>query len=135
MNRTTMGFIYTGMAYLMVGVGLGLYMAIDSSARILEPVHAHVNLVGFVMFTIFGISYHILPRFRGRPLYSEGMAWLQFWAANVSLAGFLVFTATKLYWGVGSDLRAVFAALLALSFVLFVYNMGRTMIQVPPQQH
>ncbi|MDP7240753.1 MAG: cbb3-type cytochrome c oxidase subunit I [Dehalococcoidia bacterium] len=126
--------MFTGMAYLMVGVGLGLYMAIDESARILGPVHAHANLVGFVTFNIFGIGYHILPRFRGRPLYSEGLAWVQFWAANIGLAGFLVFTATRIYWGVGSNQRAVFAALMALSFVLFVYNMGRTMIQVPPQQ-
>lgn len=134
MSKTTLGFIYAAMAYLLIGVGVGAYMAIDSGGRVLESVHAHLNLVGFVMFFIFGIGYHILPRFRGHPLRSEGMAWLQFWVANIGLFGFLLLTVTDIYWGVGGALRGVFAAVLALSFLLFIYNMGRTMIETPPQR-
>ncbi|MEE9202592.1 MAG: cbb3-type cytochrome c oxidase subunit I [Dehalococcoidia bacterium] len=134
MSRTTLGFLYAALGYLLVGVGLGVYMAIDSGARILEPVHAHLNLVGFVMFFIFGIGYHILPRFRGHPLHSEGLGWLQFWVANVGLLGFVLLTTTSIYWGVGSALRGAFAGVLALSFLLFIYNMGRTLIQAPPQR-
>ncbi len=134
MSKTTMGFIYTALAYLLIGTGLGAYMAIVPDGRVLEPVHAHLNLVGFVMFLIFGVAYHILPRFRGRPLYSEGLAWLQFWVANIGLVGFLLLTVANTYWWeTGSALRGAFAAVLALSFLLFIYNMGRTMIEAPPQ--
>jgi heme/copper-type cytochrome/quinol oxidase subunit 1 len=133
MSRTTLGFLYAALAYLLVGVGIGVYMAIDSGARILEPVHAHINLVGFVMFFIFGIGYHILPRFRGRPLRSERLGWLQLWVANVGLLGFVLLTTTNIYWGVGGALRGVFAGVLAVSFLMFIYNMGRTLIEPPPQ--
>jgi hypothetical protein len=133
MSRTTLGFIYTALAYLLIGTGVGAYMAIVPGGRALEPVHAHLNLVGFVMFSIFGIGYHILPRFRGRALYSEGLGWLQFWVANIGLVGFLLLTVANTYWGVGSGLRGALAAVLALSFLLFIYNMGRTLIEAPPQ--
>ncbi|MEK7847634.1 MAG: hypothetical protein AAB270_01785 [Chloroflexota bacterium] len=132
MSRTTMGFIFTALAYLVIGTGLGAYMAIAPGGKALQPVHAHLNLVGFVMFTVFGIAYHILPRFRGRPLHSEGMAWVQLWLANAALVGFELSTVANIYWGVGGALRGVFGAALALSFYLFVYNIGRTLLQPPP---
>ncbi|HEY5190380.1 MAG TPA: hypothetical protein VII77_00240, partial [Candidatus Deferrimicrobium sp.] len=40
-----------------------------------------VFLTGFVMMVIFGIAYHILPRFAGKPLHSEGWAAAHFWLA------------------------------------------------------
>jgi cbb3-type cytochrome oxidase subunit 1 len=85
------------------------------------------------MFLIFGVSYHILPRFRGRPLHSEGLAWFQLWVANIGLVGFLLLTVASTYWGVDSALRGAPAAVLAVSFLLFIYNMGRTLIEAPPQ--
>ena len=96
----------------------------------LSTVHAHLNLVGFIAFTIFGIAYHILPRFRGRPLYSEKLAWWQFWLANVGLVGLLVFLGLGAYASLDGlrTLLAVFGTTLALSIYLFVYNMLRTLV-------
>ena len=132
MSKSTLGFLYTALVYLLIGTAIGAYMATVPEGRVLQPVHAHLNLVGFVMFNIFGIGYHILPRFRGRPLYSEGLAWVQMWLANIGLVGFLVFTVTDIYWGVGLALKGVFAGVLGLSFLLFIYNMGRTLLAPPP---
>ena len=129
MSKTTLGFIFSGIAYLVIGVTLGVLFFIIPETRVLSTVHAHLNLVGFVTFTIFGIAYHILPRFRGRPLYSEKLAWWQFWLANVGLVGLLVFLGLGAY--VSFDglrvVQAVFGATLALSIYLFVYNMLRTL--------
>ncbi|MBI4331322.1 MAG: hypothetical protein HY673_08585 [Chloroflexi bacterium] len=89
-----------------------------------------MNLVGFVIFAIFGIGYHILPRFRGRPLHSEKLGWWQFWLANIGLAGLVLFLALGAFQ-IGGDLalaQALFGGLLALSFYMFVYNMFRTLI-------
>ncbi len=130
MSKTTLGFIFSGIAYLVIGVTLGVLFFIIPETRVLSTVHAHLNLVGFVTFTIFGIAYHILPRFRGRPLYSEKLAWGQFWLANVGLVGLLVFLGLGVY--VSFDglraLQAVFGATLAVSIYLFVYNMLRTLV-------
>ncbi len=129
MSKTTLGFIFTGIAYLVIGVTLGVLFFIIPETRALRPLHTHLNLVGFVTFTIFGIAYHILPRFRGRPLYSEKLAWWQFWLANIGLVGLLVFLSLGAYVSfVGlTVLQAVFGATLALSVYLFVYNMLRTL--------
>ena len=132
MSKTTMGFIYSGMMYLVVGITLGILFILIPDLRLLRSVHAHLNLVGFVMFLIFGVAYHILPRFKGRPLYSESLAWWQFWLANISLVGLLIFMSLGAYQTLASlrYLQAVFGALLVFSIYLFVYNMLRTLI--PP---
>ncbi len=130
MSKTTLGFIFAGIIYLVIGTTLGVLFFIIPETRVLRPVHTHLNLVGFVLFVIFGVAYHILPRFRGRPLHSEKLAWGQFWLANVGLVGLLVFLGLGAY--VSFDgltvLQAVFGATLALSIYLFVYNMLRTLV-------
>ncbi|MBI3040651.1 MAG: cbb3-type cytochrome c oxidase subunit I [Chloroflexi bacterium] len=130
MSKTTLGFLFTGLVYLVIGVTLGVLFFIIPETRPLKSVHIHLNLVGFVIFTIFGIGYHILPRFRGNPLFSERLAWWQFWLANVGLVGLVV------YLGLGAYLdsdgvrvaQVVFGSTLALSIYLFVYNMLRTLL-------
>ena len=125
MSKTTLGFIISGLFYLTLGVTLGALFFMIPETRALRTVHGHLNLVGFVMFIIFGVAYHILPRFRGRPLYSEGLAWVGFWLANAGLAGMLVITGIGSYRALGdlAFLQAAFGALLALSMYIFIYNM------------
>ncbi len=129
MSKTTRGFLFTGMVYLVLGVALGILFVILPETRRLRTIHAHLNLVGFVVFAIFGIGYHILPRFRGKPLFSEKLAWWQFWLANIGLVGLALFMVLAAY---GSDQaiagEAVFGSLLGISVFLFVYNMFRTLV-------
>ena len=135
MSKTTLGFILCGMVYLMIGIIVGVVFVVAPETRVLATVHAHLNLVGFVMFLIFGIAYHILPRFRGRPLHSESMAWWQFLLANAGLVGFMVVTGVAAYRPL-EDWKAwqgAFGALLALSTAIFVYNMMRT-LYVPKKE-
>lgn len=47
--------------------------------------HGHLMLLGFVSMMIYGVGLHILPRFAGRPLFSERMADVQFALANLGL--------------------------------------------------
>ena len=129
MSKTTLGFIFTGLVYLLIGITLGVLFLIFPGLRALRTVHAHLNLVGFVMFLIFGVSYHILPRFRGRPLYSEPMAWWQLWMANIGLFGLLVFMSIATYNSQTylTYFEAIFGSVLVISMYLFVYNMLRTL--------
>ena len=133
MSKTTLGFIYSGMVYLVIGITLGVLFYIVPGTQRLYAVHAHINLVGFVVFLIFGIGYHILPRFRGRPLHSEKLAWFQLWVANVGLLGLSVVNGLIAYNVLQnvSYLQALFGALLAVSMYLFIYNMFRTLATVP----
>ncbi|MBL9051044.1 MAG: hypothetical protein JNK19_13120 [Tabrizicola sp.] len=54
------GFLLTGAVYLVVGISLGAYMG-GSGDHTLTPVHAHINLLGFTLMTIFGLAYRLMP--------------------------------------------------------------------------
>lgn len=53
-------FMGIGSLYIIVGVSIGAYMG-GSGDHSLSPVHAHINLLGFVLMMLFGIFYHIFP--------------------------------------------------------------------------
>ena len=53
-------FLLMGAAYLLVGVLFGMYMG-GSGDHTLAPVHAHINLLGFTLMTVFGIAYRVIP--------------------------------------------------------------------------
>ncbi|MDP2719563.1 MAG: hypothetical protein U1D67_06660 [Dehalococcoidia bacterium] len=129
MSKTSLGFIFSSMVYLVLGIALGVVFFIFPQTRALQSVHGHLNLVGFVIFLIFGVAYHILPRFRGRPLYSERLAWWGFIVGNVGLVGLLLFN-TLAALHVGGSLavfQAAFGGILALSIYMFIFNMFKTL--------
>lgn len=133
MSRTTLGFIWAGMLYLLAGSILGVLFLVAPSLLRLKTIHVHLNLVGFVIFVIFGVAYHILPRFRGKPLHSERLAWFQLIIANLGLLGMLLFLSLGAYFDFAglTTLQAAFGALLGLAILLFLYNMGRTLWPSP----
>ena len=122
-------FLKASLAWLAAGVSLGLAMAIHPAWTIYRAAHLHMNLLGFVTMMIFGVAYHVLPRFTGHPLHSRRLATVQWWLANVGLttfvAGFLwlphaMFAApARVVVGVGGVLSAAAA-------YVFVYNIWRT---------
>lgn len=58
------GFMVMGAVYLIVGILLGSYMG-GSGDHTLAPVHAHINLLGFTLMTVFGIGYRLVPGLAG----------------------------------------------------------------------
>jgi cbb3-type cytochrome oxidase subunit 1 len=110
MSPTTIRFLKVGMTCLILGALLGTLLAVPISRDLLYKApgaqwrlaHTHLNLAGFVIMTIFGIAYHILPRFAGKPLYREAWAAVHFWIATLATAGmvigFIVPTTAVLLW-------------------------------------
>ncbi len=95
----------------------------------LIPSHAHLNLVGWVSMMIFGVAYHILPRFTGQPLYSRKMAWAHFILAQaglIGMAGFLFLNRWQTgEWATG---LIISATLLYFSICLFIWNILKTIL-------
>jgi hypothetical protein len=54
------GFLVMGAVYLLVGILIGAYMG-GSGDSTLVPVHAHINLLGFTLMTLFGLGYRLIP--------------------------------------------------------------------------
>ena len=79
-------FIRSSLVWLGGGVLLGLSMAIaPMQAMAYRPAHVHANLLGFVSMMIFGVAYHVIPRFSGSPLRSRRLALWHLWIANAGL--------------------------------------------------
>ena len=130
MSRVTKLFILASLIYLSIGVTIGVLLTVLPDAiGWLLAMHAHTNLLGWVSMMIFGVSYHVLPRFSGRPLYSERLAGLHFILSNTGLIGLIIYwPLSKTYYGVAL-LQLLFtgsALLYTISAYLFVYNLGRT---------
>jgi cbb3-type cytochrome oxidase subunit 1 len=54
-----------------ISVTLGMVWGIQMSAthnHTMSPAHAHLNLVGWVTFAIFGLYYHLVPAAAKSPL-------------------------------------------------------------------
>ena len=98
MSPTTIRFLKVGMAYFVLGTLLGTLLAVPATRDLLYKApgaqwrlaHTHLNLAGFVIMIIFGIAYHILPRFSGKPLHSEAWASAHFWIAAFATAGMVI---------------------------------------------
>lgn len=124
-------FIVMSIVYLAVATVIGIMMFADSSYLALKFVHSHLMLLGWVSMMIFGVGYHILPRFVGKFLKSRSMGIAQFWLANLGLVGMVVFSALMQYNpanGLYRGLAVVSGIVEAVSILLFFYNMMATLL-------
>ncbi len=123
--------------YLGVAAALGIVMLGYQNVMALKFVHSHLNMLGWVSMMIYGVGYHILPRFMGRPLYSNKIGEAQFYLANISLVGMLLFYTINLYTPgpVFRLLMALFGVVQAVTIILFFYNMLMTLLTKVEQPH
>ena len=63
MKRIDLYFLLLAVILLIGGVVLGIFMAMNKDYQ-LAPVHAHVNLVGWVSLAIFGLTYRAFPQLK-----------------------------------------------------------------------
>lgn len=138
MDKTSVWFIKAGMIYFLVSSIVGVSMAIwPEVITYYKAVHAHLNLLGWMSMMIFGIGYHILPRFSGRPLHSPSIARTQFWLANIGLIG-MSFSWALIYHGRATGymriLLTIFGLIEVTVVLLFIYNMWKTIKVVEPMK-
>ncbi|MEK7772792.1 MAG: hypothetical protein AAB307_00470, partial [Deltaproteobacteria bacterium] len=129
MSNITVWFIRMAMTYFLLAVLLGIFMAVKGPVYPYMQIHVHFNLLGWMSMTVYGVGYHILPRFSGRPLWSERLSYLHIWLANIGLVGMALGWVTR-----GSDNGATlfaFSILEAVSIVFFVLNMMKTIKAAP----
>jgi cbb3-type cytochrome oxidase subunit 1 len=130
MDRFVRNFIIFSIIYLGVAAILGVFMLADESLISLKFVHSHLMLLGWVSMMIYGVGYHVLPRFSGRPLKYPRMGEVQFWTANIGLVGMLLFHALGVYNPLPAyrALSIVFGIVEVFSIFLFFYNMLATLL-------
>ena len=70
-------FLVIGSVYLLFGILMGMYMG-GSGDHSFAPVHAHINLLGFTLMTVFGLVYRALPAMAG-----SSLARVHFWLHQI----------------------------------------------------
>ena len=121
-------FIRSSLVWLGVGVLIGVAMAVHPAAVAFRAAHMHANLLGFVSMMIFGVAYHVIPRFTGRPLHSPRAAALHLWVANAGRAGMVAGFGVRVFrWDAGMPVLGTGAVLSATGAMLFIHNIWRTL--------
>ena len=128
-------FIIMSIVYLGISSLVGIAMLGSENAMALKFVHSHLNMLGWVSMMIYGVGYHILPKFMGRAMHSKTLGEIQFWMANIGLVAMLLFYTVNVYSPSGALVMVTVVAgvLETVSIFLFFYNMLMTLM-TPVQQ-
>jgi cbb3-type cytochrome oxidase subunit 1 len=113
-------FLRIAAVYFVVAVGLGLYMGITTQFT-QTPVHAHLNLLGWVSMALFSLIYHVHPA-----AGETKLARWHFWLYNATLP---VFMAALFLMLAGNEALGPFVGIAAtttlIAIVLFAVNLWR----------
>jgi drug/metabolite transporter (DMT)-like permease len=133
MDKYAKAFVKASLIYLGIGAILGVLMVIWPDIRFtISRVHVHILLLGFMAMMIYGVGYHILPRFMGRPIYSHRLGNIQVWIANITLVGLsLSWIAETSQGGAWHYLAILFGIGQAVAIFIFIFNLWKSMIPQP----
>ena len=112
-------FIRMSVIYFAIAAVIGTYFMFARVHVQLLHAHVHLMLLGWMSMMIYGVGYHILPRFNGNPVAFPKLAIVHFFLANVALVGLVS------SWGLGGHgmiPERVFAVLNAIGIFMFVTN-------------
>ena len=129
MDKIVVWYLRMSVIYFIAGALIGLVMFISpGETGYYVSSHTHLNLLGFMSMMIYGVGYHILPKFSGRNIYSPLIMNVQFWIGNAGLIGMV--TGWLVLRG-DIPLVLIISALLSLtSVVLFAFNILKTIKSV-----
>jgi cytochrome c oxidase cbb3-type subunit 1 len=132
MDKYAKAFVKSSLIYLGIGAIMGVWMVLSPDIRFtLSRVHVHILLLGFMAMMIYGVGYHILPRFMGRPVYSHRLGNIQVWLANITLIGLSVsWMIEASQGGVWHRLAILFGIGQGVAIFLFIFNLWKSMILV-----
>jgi uncharacterized protein involved in response to NO len=114
MNAIARGFFVSAILYGVLGMLLGLAMAIlhDHGQR---PTHAHIMVIGWLSFFVFGFFYQQFGA-----AMSRALSLVHFWMAQCALIG-LIIGLWLIYSGKNQfePIAAVSSIAYAVSFLVF----------------
>jgi cbb3-type cytochrome oxidase subunit 1 len=120
-------FLKASLSWLAAGVSLGVAMAAHPLWTVYRLVHVHMLLLGFVTMMIYGVAYHVIPRFAGFPIHSRRAAVLHWWISNAGLVMMATGFAVRVHDATaGTIVLASGGTLSALGAYTFVYVIWRT---------
>ncbi|MFZ5722528.1 MAG: cytochrome-c oxidase [Pseudomonadota bacterium] len=114
-------WLRVAVVYFAVAVGIGVFMGATHDHRLM-PVHAHLNLLGWVSLALIGFCYRAFPA-----AATSRLAKTQFWLHNLALPpmmvalGYFMLTGNQ---GV-EPVMATTSILVMASVLMFTWNVLR----------
>ena len=108
-------FVGIGTIFVLAGMAWGIQMSITQDFT-LAPAHAHNNLIGFVVMTVYGFYYRLVPAAADKRL-----AVLHFWISLVAVLAFVPGIALAIS-GKGEILAQLGSVLVVLSMLIFAWT-------------
>lgn len=130
-------YLRMSIIYFVAGAIMGVYMLLAPHVSgYYITTHAHLNLLGFMSMMIYGVGYHILPRFSGRNIYSPKIMRAQFWIANAGIIGMTIswpLVHRSIEFSLSNVVLIVSAFLSLFAVILFAFNILKTVqpVQMP----
>lgn len=119
-------FLVIGSLYLLAGILLGMYMG-GSGDTSMAPVHAHINLLGFVLMSVFACVYKLFPAMAGGRL-----ATIHFWLHQIGVLILVVLLFLLFTGNISEDgmvpLAPLAEALVLIGVAVFAYNAFRNAV-------
>ncbi len=122
MPRVSAAFFAVAALLLLGGMALGQYMGATENFQ-LAPVHAHVNLLGWVTMALFGTFYALT-----RGTLNDTLAWTNFALSTVGILAMiptltmLLVTGDSAFWGPITGITGGIAMLGLLVFLISVFR-------------
>ncbi len=128
MSKYSRLFIISSLLYLLFGSILAIIMSIVPGWRpYIHFPHAHTMVIGWISMMIFGLSYHVLPRFASSPLISEKYQRAHWWLANIGMVGMIFVPLYENFFQIHTPsityFWIFFGILQFLGILIFVKNM------------
>jgi cytochrome c oxidase cbb3-type subunit 1 len=133
MDKYAKAFVKASLIYLGTGTIMGVWLVFSPDIRFtITRVHVHILLLGFMAMMIYGVGYHILPRFMGKPVYSHRLGNIQVWLANITLIGLsLSWILEVSHGGVWHNFAILFGIGQTVSVFLYIINLWMSMVLQP----
>lgn len=129
-DKIAVKFTRVSTPYLIFGTTLTVFISLIPDGYIrFRPVIYHTYFLGWIAMMVFGVGYHILPRFADNKVYSPFLMRLNLKLANIGIAGFVFSWLLSIFFGSAflSNLRHPFGILAASALFIFVYNIWRSL--------
>lgn len=125
MPRVSAAFFAIGVLYVLMGMAWGMHMG-ESNDFAMAPVHAHLNLLGWVTMALYGTFYALT-----RATLSEKLAWTNF---VVSALGVAVMIPSLALYLASNDVKyvpylVVGEVLTVLGMLIFAVSVGRELLR------
>jgi len=139
MDRYVVWYIRMSLIFFVLANIFGIGMVIEPEWRVhYRATHVHFNLLGWMSMMIYGVGYHILPKFSGRYIYSVAVQNIQFWFSTLGLLGMGTgwsMIGRDMAPGTGQSILLISSLATLVGVAMFAFNIGMTVAEakkVPP---